>query len=44
MFLYFEYMLKTIKTNLPKWTIEVMYHVETLEPCMLKSSLQVNSV
>jgi len=40
MFLYFEYMLKTIKSNLPKWTIEIMFHVETLEPCMLKSSLQ----
>ena len=39
-FLYLEYTLKTIKSNLPLWTIEVMFHEENLEPCMLKASLQ----
>lgn len=40
-FLYLGYLLKTIKANLPRWTIEVMFHEENLEPCMLKASLQV---
>lgn len=40
-FLYLEYLLTTIKTNLPRWTIEVMFHEENLEPCMLKAALKV---
>lgn len=39
-FMNFEHMLKSITTSLPKWSIEVMFHEEDLEPCMLKSVLQ----